>query len=342
MSQTEITGPVLPNDETGRHRLFGWARSPVFTYDPGLLNAARRRISEGDRYILLSPTHAVLFEILDDGYLGYLFMSVVSLKDKKCSAQTLVTPFSMGSFVLPKDSDSSSIKFKQKNALVNFVCMEEGVRLIKIDIPKFGPRNEGLMGQVVLTPPDGAESLVTHMPWRGKGDAFSHLRRSPCYFAEGVIRFGLSELVFTRGSGWGVFDWCRLLRPRSDLRFWATACGMAGDRQATFSVGYNSADSSLGTDNAFFVDGKIHKLDQVSFHMPSARLEPWRFTSNDNRLEMTFMPQQERDENHQMFHYSLKRRQLFGFFSGRAILDDGSEIVFSGLPGMAERQKSRF
>jgi hypothetical protein len=291
---------------------------------------------------LLSPNHAVLFEILDDGYLGYLFISVVSLKDQKCSAQTLITPFSLGSFDLPKDSDYTSIKFKRKKALINFICMEGGVKLIKVDIPNFGPRHQNLMGQVVLTPPDGAESLVTHMPWRGKRIAFSYTRRSPWYFAEGVIRFGVSELVFTRGDGWGVFDWSRAVRPRSDLRFWASACGLAGDRQVGFSVGYNSADSSLGTDNAFFLDGKLHKLDQVSFHMPSARLEPWRFTSNDKRLDMTFIPQQERDENHQMFFYSLKRRQLFGFFSGRALLDDGSEFVFQDLPGMAERQKSRF
>ena len=341
MSQTEIKESVPAHDETGRSRIFGWARSPVFSYDPSLINA-RHRISEGDRYVLFSPTHAVLFEILDDGYLGYLFMSVVSLRDKKCAARTLVTPFSMGSFVLPRDSDSNSIKFRKKNANVNFVCMDGGVRLIKVDIPNFGPRNETLMGQVVLTPPEKAESLVTHMPWRGKRDAFSYSRRSPWYFAEGVIQFGINELVFTRGDGWGSFDWHRGVRPRSDLRVLAAACGMTGNRQGAFCVGSNSADSTLGTDNAFFLDGKLHKLDQVSFHMPSGRLEPWRFASNNNRLEMVFVPHQERDENHQMFFYSLKRRQFFGFFSGKAMLDDGSEFVFRDLPGMAERQKSRF
>ena len=108
-----------------------------------------------------------------------------------------------------------------------------------------------------------------------------------------------------------------------------------------FSVGYNSADSSMGTDNAFFLDGKLQKLDQVTFHIPSGRNAPWRFTSNDNRLEMTFTPHQERDENHQMFFYSLKRRQLFGSFSGKVILDNGSEFEFKNITGMAERRKSR-
>jgi len=156
-----------------------------------------------------------------------------------------------------------------------------------------------------------------------------------------VIQLGRSELIFTRGYGWGIFDWTRGVRPRRDLRFWAAACGQSGGRQVGFSVGHNSADSSQGTENAFFVDGKLHKLDQVTFHIPSDRLVPWRFTSNDGRLEMTFSPQQERDENHQVFFYSLKRRQLFGSFSGRAILDDGSECEFANVTGFAERRKSR-
>jgi hypothetical protein len=340
MQQTEITEPVSVLDETGRPGNFGWARSPLFAFDPDGLRAPRRSISEVDRYILLSPTHTVLFEILDDGYLGYLLMSLFSLKDKKRYTKTFMTPFPLGSYKLPKDSNSGSIKFVQKKYLLNFVAMEGGARIIKLDIPRFC-QNRGLRGEVVLYPPDGAESLVTHMPWRGKREAFIYSRHSPCYFAEGVIQFGAQELIFSRGEGWGIFDWSRGVRPRMDLCLWAAGCGQAGKHQVGFSVGYNLADSSLGTENAFFLDGKLHKLDQVSFHIPLGKLLPWRFTSNNNRLEMIFTPNQEMDENHQVFFYSLRRRQIFGSFSGRAILDDGSGFNFENIGGMAERRKSK-
>lgn len=340
MPQTEITEPVPALDETGCPRNFGWARAPFFAYDHRLVNAAKRRVSEGDRYILFSPGHTVLFEILDDGYLGYVFASVASLRDKKRSTQTFVTPFSLGSFDLPGSSETGAIKFSRKTVMLNFAAMEGGARIIKADIPKNNHRHS-IRGEVVLTPPPGAESLVTHLPFRGKDGAFSSARRSPCYFAEGVIQFGASELVFTRGTGWGVFDWGRGVRPHSDLRFWAVGSGQAGDRHAAFSVGFSTADSGAGTENAFFIDGRLHKLDQVSFHIPAGRLEPWRFTSNDNRLEMSFTPHQERDETHQMFMYSLNRRQAFGSFSGRVILDSGEEFEFHHINGMTERRKSR-
>jgi hypothetical protein len=108
-------------------------------------------------------------------------------------------------------------------------------------------------------------------------------------------------------------------------------------------VGYGSSDSGLGTENAFFVDGRLHKLDQVTFHIsPADWLEPWRFTSNDKRLEMTFIPHQERNERHQMFFHYLSRRQMIGSFSGKIRLDTGEELEFHDLTGITERRRTRF
>jgi hypothetical protein len=111
----------------------------------------------------------------------------------------------------------------------------------------------------------------------------------------------------------------------------------------SFCVGYSGADSSLGTENGFFIDGVLHKLDQVTFHIPlSDWLSPWRFTSNDNRLEMTFYPQQERGDRRRFFFHYFTRRQVFGFFSGKVQLDDGTIVVFQNYTGFAERSKLRY
>ena len=46
------------------------------------------------------------------------------------------------------------------------------------------------------------------------------------------------------------------------------------------------------SENMVFVDGKAHKLDQVTFHLPEGPPDsaPWLFTSNDDRFEMHFDP----------------------------------------------------
>ncbi|MCL2139871.1 MAG: DUF2804 domain-containing protein [Treponema sp.] len=342
MLQNEINAAVSVLNGSGDPQNFGWSRHPVFFFDPSLIWAPRRKISESDRYIVFNPTHTVVFEIRDDGYAGRMGITVVSIKEKKRSTQFLQTLFPLGSYDMPPGSQSGTLKYRRKKAILDFIPMEGGARIIRADIPKFG-RHRSLRGELVLTEPLLAESLVCNQPWRKTENAFCYSRYSPWYTVEGVIQFGSTEIYFTAGNAWGIFDWNRCVRPGSDIHYWASSCGLSNGRLVGFCVGYGSADSSAGTENAFFVDGQIHKLDQVTFHIPPVDwLSPWRFTSNDNRLEMVFHPVQERKERRNVLIHSVSRRQVFGTFSGKVILDDGSEMDFFNITGFAEREKTRF
>jgi hypothetical protein len=340
--QNEIHSAVSVLDERGAPQNFGWSRNPEFFYDSAMAWAPRRKFSESDRYIVINPTHTVIFEIRDDGYLGYMGITIASKKNKKRSTQMYQSILPLGAFEMPPGSGSGSVRYRHKKSLLDFVPMEGGARIIKADIRRFG-HNRSLRGELVLTEPAMAESLAYNLPWRGSGNAFRYSRCSPWYTAEGVIQLGSSEIVFSGGDAWGIFDWHRGVRPRADTRYWAASCGSGDGRLIGFNVGYGAIDSSAGTENAFFVDGRLHKLDQVTFHIPPADwLSPWRFTSNDNRLEMVFTPLQERKDRQQLLFYSMSRRQVFGSFSGKVILDDGSTLNFQNITGFAERVKTSF
>jgi hypothetical protein len=342
MPQIEMSAPLPVADAGGRLVNFGWARSPLFTYDGALVPGPARRITASDRYVIFSPAHCMVLEIQDGGYLGYAGITIISLLDKKRYTQSYVTPFPLGSYGMPNTSETGTVRVLRKQARIEFVAMESGARIIKVDIAQFG-RNRQLRGALVLSAPPGAESIVTHMPILRDKRAFMLSRRSPWYTVEGVMQFGGAELVFTKGKAWGVLDWNRGRRSRLDVRYWASACGAAGERLIGFNVGYGSADSSLGTENAFFLDGKLHKLDQVTFHIsPANWMEPWRFTASDTRLEMTLLPSQTRTERRRALFHTLTRRQVCGSFSGKAVLDNGEEFHFQDLPGFAERCKTRF
>jgi hypothetical protein len=219
--------------------------------------------------------------------------------------------------------------------------MEGGVKIIKADIPHFG-RSRRMRGELVLTEPPLAESLVCNLPWVKDNNAFRYSRSSPWYTVEGVIQFGNAEIVFAKGSAWGILDWNRGIRPRADLGYWAAACGQSGGQLVGFTLGQGLIDYSAATDNAFFVDGRIHKLDQVSHTLSSGWLSPWHFTDSDKRLDMVFSPLQGRTDRRQMLFYSMSRRQVYGSFSGKVILDDGAEMKFQNITGFAERCKTRF
>ncbi|MDR1257316.1 MAG: DUF2804 domain-containing protein, partial [Spirochaetaceae bacterium] len=223
MAQTEITAPVSIFDEHGVLCNFGWAREPFFHYNRALLWTPRRLISESERYVIFSPTHLFMFEIWDTGIFGHLSISVVSFLDKKITGKFEKRLLPMGTLELPNQSENTVIKKKVNGSLMEFICIEDEGRIIKIDAPRLN-RGNRLRGEVVLMAPGESQSIVTLAPWRQK-ERFQLIRCSPWYAVEGVMQFENTPLLFNRGKSWGIYEWARTARPKTDIHYWAAACG---------------------------------------------------------------------------------------------------------------------
>jgi hypothetical protein len=57
---------------------------------------------------------------------------------------------------------------------------------------------------------------------------------------------------------------------------------------------------------------------------------------------MVFTPVVDRSSNTNFVVIQSKQHQLFGYFSGTCILDDGSEIAIKDVPGFAEEVYNRW
>ena len=93
--------------------------------------------------------------------------------------------------------------------------------------------------------------------------------------------------------------------------------------------------------------GKIHKLSQVRFEIPMKDgkedyMSPWTFTSDDGRFEMQFEPIMDRSAKIDLKLICSDQHQVFGRFSGTAVLDDGTEIRISRLTGFAEKVRNKW
>ena len=119
---------VLPiTNDSGKPVHFGWAKAPLFEYNPPFIGSAeRRRITEADRYIVFSATHLIVFEIMDGGYLGHIGISLFSIKDHGRSSRSLDSFFSLGRFEMPHNSESGSIRIREKQLDLDFVYMKNG------------------------------------------------------------------------------------------------------------------------------------------------------------------------------------------------------------------------
>jgi hypothetical protein len=341
MEQVEIESQCPILDENGRPAHFGWARRPLYIFEKEKLRSQRRFVTELDRYCFFSQTHLFLFEIEDSGFLGSIRVTCISLRDRTVAKAVYTSSFALGNFDMPSGSESGSIRLHQKRALIEFWTRRSGIRIIKIDIPLL-THSVSLCGEVVFMEPDGAQSLLTHSGWRREKSAFRYARTSPWYFVEGVMQMKNQDIVFTRGNAFGIFDWARGSRPKMDVHYWARGSGIFKKKQISFVFGYSTADTDAATENAFFIDGKLHKLDQVTFQIsPTDWLLPWQFTSADGKIEMTFYPILDETVHNRIFFHSIRLHQFFGYFSGKVLQDDGQFFVFKHITGMAERRKTR-
>ena len=73
-------------------------------------------------------------------------------------------------------------------------------------------------------------------------------------------------------------------------------------------------------------------LDQIDDYM-----SPWNFTSDDGRFEMLFIPIMDRASKTDVKLICSDQHQVFGKFSGRAVLDDGTIIEVQDFLGFAEK-----
>ena len=105
---------------------------------------------------------------------------------------------------------------------------------------------------------------------------------------------------------------------------------------------YGFGNTFAATENALIFSGKIHKLSHVKFHIPGKPgrekyLKPWKITSDDGRLELDFRPILDWAACTDLKVLKSDQHQIFGYFSGSAVLDDGTRLEIRELLGFAEK-----
>ena len=63
---------------------------------------------------------------------------------------------------------------------------------------------------------------------------------------------------------------------------------------------------------------------------------PWHIVSNDGRFDMTMVPLLDRDAICDLSKGGSLQHQVFGRFTGKAVLDDGTVLQIKDFFGFAE------
>jgi len=338
--QNEILSPIdlLGND--GRITNEGWARAPYWRYDRKKIKAGPLRIKEWDYYSILShdKRFGLTLTMSDLGFAGLFAVCFLDFEKGWSHQVDTISAFPLGRTGFPSGSDEGRISFGDNKLSLAFVYAG-GLRSLSFKAPgiKNAEGEQGLEGAVILSQPPELESMNIATSWAENRKAFYYNRKINCMQASGGFTIGKRRYEYDPARDFGALDWGRGRWTYKNRWYWGSASGYASGVPFGWNIGYGFSDRTPASENALVYAGTIHKLDEVVFHIDTGNYtKPWRFTSSDGRFEMDFKPLVDRNSTTNIGPIKSVQHQVFGEFSGTAILDDGKKITVSKFLGFAE------
>ncbi|HJA11849.1 MAG TPA: DUF2804 domain-containing protein [Candidatus Mediterraneibacter merdipullorum] len=339
MRNHEVTTEQDLLDAAGKISEPGWARRPVWRYDRTRIQSPAFRIKEWDYYLVMNGEYGAAFTLSDDGYIGLQSVSLLNFRERWEHTETVLTPFPMGKMKMPASSGEGTVTYRDKRLRLSF-RVEGSRRMISCDFRDFW-QGKPLYCEIALDQPK-MDTMTIATPW-GRGKAFYYNQKVNCMPAEGYLSFDEKTCWFSPEKDYGTLDWGRGVWTYDNTWYWSSGNGTVGGKPFGFNLGYGFGDTSAATENILFYEGKGHKLDDVTFHIPADDyMKPWRFTSSDGRFEMEFEPVLDRSASMSALVVSSDQHQVFGKMSGRAVLDDGRFIELKDFLCFAEKVHNRY
>lgn len=333
--QNEILEKQKLLDEHGHLANPGYAKRLLFEYSRNAIKASGWRIKEWDYYCALNDDYGISCTVGDLSYSALVGAVVFDFKNRQHWKKTKLLWFTFGKLGLPESSESGDTVYHSADCRFDFI-RKAAERQLHLFMKDFIP-GEDLEADLVLQDLRD-ESMVIATPWKENPLAFYYNQKINCMPTSGTVKLGSREIVFDPAKTFAVLDWGRGVWTYKNTWFWGSASGLVGGKRFGFNIGYGFGDTTKASENMIFYDGKAHKFDRIEFTLDLADyLKPWKFHSNDGRFEMTMEPLIDRQDTTDFGIIKNLGHQVFGRYSGFAILDDGTRLDIKDLIGFAER-----
>lgn len=342
--QNRITRRAKLLDEKGNLSCPGYATEYLLDYDRADIKASKFRIKEWDYYYVGNDKYAICLTAADMGYVGAISATFMDFEAPSQITKSSIKLFPMGCYHMPKSTISGDVI--ATNGGVEFVCiLDSGVRHIFGKYPKFGNNGEELSFDFYLSDTP-EECMFIATPFK-KDKHFYYNAKINCMTAKGHFKVG--NKTYSLDDALGTLDWGRGVWTFDNTWYWGSLQTVLPDgKKFGFNLGYGFGDTSAATENMLFYDGKAHKLEDVAFNIPGDGTDnveytkPWTVTSSDNRVNLDFEPLIDRYEPFDLKVFCMIPHQVFGYFSGTCVLDDGTEIKLDKVLGFAEKVHNKW
>lgn len=310
-------------DENGRP-VFGLHEGPIKDLNAGDF---RKRGGKGGlkKWIFLgvtAPDAVFGLAIVHLGYLSNMFAYVFDRNDKKIVSEAdSIKPFAAGTAFEGSALEGSAIFGKNAKITITPYMLKLEAKI-----------KSGFSAELEYARIKNSLNLVTRNGLSG----FNYTCKEAGLSVQGKIKAGGKTYEIDPALPSGGFDYTFGVLKRSTFWNWASGGGTdANGRKLGFNFAQGVNETGF-TENAFWVDGKMVKVDSVDFIYDAKRMQnEWKMRSFDGKVNISFKPEGERAKNLNIGLIKSYYHQPFGVFSGT--LSDGKEkYVLKDVYGFTE------
>ena len=344
MKQYEIKESIPLLDEHGNLTCPGWARKLYPVYDRSKVKGGLMRLKEWDYYLVTNGRFALALTIADNRYMGLDYTSFLEFEAGWQVTKSPITPLTAGRKALPVTSKEGISASAGKGYALMFIA-EAGKRTLIAHMENFKD-GKTLDARIILRE-EPEDSMVICTPFEKPGH-FYYNQKINCLRADGCVTLGEETYRFHSADSFAVLDWGRGVWTYHNTWYWSSASGLLEGVPFGFNLGYGFGDGTrAATENMIFYNGRGHKLGYVIFHIPRNKgkddfLSPWKIKSDDGRLDLEFIPVMDRAACTDAKLIKSDQHQVFGRFSGKVVLDAGTELEVKDFFGFAEKVENKW
>lgn len=341
--QHEITLPSRLLDKHGELIQKGYAKSLILDYRRADVKARKLRLKEWDYYLIYNEDFGVALTVGSVPFAGLISATFIDFKNPYESAKSVISVFPIWRVKMPESSIVGDIIYQDIGVNISFKH-DHDARKLYMKMKNFEEGSD-LEVSIILTN-EPTDSMVIATPFKEDRNKFYYNQKIIGMKAFGEVSYKDRIYKFSSDTSFGLLDWGRGVWPYITNWYWSAGQGIVYDKVFGFNLGYGFGDTSAATENMIFFDGIANKLDDVIFNIPRNKdnefdyMKPWVITSSDKRFEADFVPIIDRSVNLSAVVLSTDQHQVFGKFTGRAILDDGQIIELRDFLGFAEKVKN--
>jgi hypothetical protein len=344
--QHEVTSVQPLLGKNGKIAEAGYAKKMVWQYNRENIKAKKSRIKEWDYYYISNLKHALCVTIADMGYVGALSLSILDFTTPSEFTNSSVFFFPMGKLNMPATTEKGDCSYKNGGVEMSFLNDGKTRRLSGI-YPDADKKGTTVSFDVTLSDAP-EESMAIATPFDKKGYFYLN-QKINCMSAEGWFSLDEKKFYFDKKDSLATLDWGRGVWTYDNTWYWGSLQTILPDgSRFGWNLGYGFGNTAAASEDMFFYNGKAHKIGRTEFIIPGDKdgepryMEDWRFVSDDGRLDCAFKPLIDRYAPFDVKLMCMIPHQVFGYISGKCVLDDGLVINLENALGFAEKVHNKW